>query len=107
MSFDDCKILTHIPDVSDLPNLKELSFKECENLITVHDSVGFLTKLKILRVVGCSKLISFPPFNLNSLERLELSNCSSLENFQRFTTGFKVFFFFLCILFPFLSLQAT
>ena len=65
-----------------------------ENLITVHDSVGFLTKLKILTVVVCSKLIRFSPLNLNSLERLKLSNCSSLEEFQRFTTGFKVFFFF-------------
>ncbi|KOM54580.1 hypothetical protein LR48_Vigan10g047200 [Vigna angularis] len=82
MNFDECRILTQLPDVSDLPNLIELSFRECENLITVHDSVGFLTRLKILRVVGCSKLISFPPLNFTSLERLELC----FKNFQRFTT---------------------
>ncbi|KAH1206309.1 TMV resistance protein N [Glycine max] len=70
-----------IHDVSDLPNLEELSFRVCGNLITVHHSIGFLNKLKILNATGCRKLTTFPPLNLTSLKRLHLSSCSSLENF--------------------------
>ncbi|RZB61821.1 TMV resistance protein N [Glycine soja] len=81
LNFDQCKFLTQIPDVSDLPNLRELSFEECESLVAVDDSIGFLNKLKILNAKGCSKLTSFPPLNLTSLETLELSGCSSLEYF--------------------------
>ncbi|CAJ1952313.1 unnamed protein product [Sphenostylis stenocarpa] len=81
MNFDQCNFLTQIPDMSDLPNLEEVSFKNCESLIEVHDSIGFMTKLKTLSAEGCTKLMSFPPLNLTSLERLELSYCSSLENF--------------------------
>ena len=81
LKFDRCKFLTQIPDVSDLPNLRELSFEECESLVAVDDSIGFLNKLKILNAKGCSKLTSFPPLNLTSLETLEISECSSLEYF--------------------------
>ncbi|CAJ1952291.1 unnamed protein product [Sphenostylis stenocarpa] len=81
LNFDHCELLTQIPDVSNLPNLEELSFEGCESLITVHDSVGFMDKLKILNAELCSNLKSFPNLNLTSLERLKLSFCSSLENF--------------------------
>ncbi|KAL2967719.1 hypothetical protein AAZX31_16G190500 [Glycine max] len=81
LNFDQCEFLTKIPDVSDLPNLKELSFKKCESLVAVDDSIGFLNKLKKLSAYGCRKLTSFPPLNLTSLETLELSHCSSLEYF--------------------------
>ena len=81
LNFDQCKFLTQIPDVSDLPNLRELSFEECESLVAVDDSIGFLNKLKKLSAYGCRKLTSFPPLNLTSLETLELSHCSSLEYF--------------------------
>ncbi|RZB92294.1 TMV resistance protein N [Glycine soja] len=81
LKFDKCKFLSQIPDVSHLPSLEELSFERCDNLITVHDSIGFLNKLKILSAEGCSKLRTFPPLNLTSLENLQLSYCYSLENF--------------------------
>nr|NP_001236756.1 candidate disease-resistance protein SR1 [Glycine max]AAO92748.1 candidate disease-resistance protein SR1 [Glycine max] len=81
LNFDKCKFLTQIPDVSDLPNLKELSFRKCESLVAVDDSVGFLNKLKKLSAYGCRKLTSFPPLNLTSLRRLQISGCSSLEYF--------------------------
>ncbi|XP_028207833.1 TMV resistance protein N-like isoform X1 [Glycine soja] len=81
LNFEECEFLTEIPDVSDLPNLEELSFDRCGNLITVHHSIGFLSKLKILSAKSCSKLTTFPPLNLTSLETLQLSYCSSLENF--------------------------
>ncbi|KAL2966393.1 hypothetical protein AAZX31_16G114600 [Glycine max] len=81
LKFNKCEFLTEIHDVSDLPNLEELSFDGCGNLITVHHSIGFLSKLKILNATGCRKLTTFPPLNLTSLETLQLSSCSSLENF--------------------------
>ncbi|XP_047156323.1 TMV resistance protein N-like [Vigna umbellata] len=81
LNFDRCKFLTQTPDMSDLGNLEEVSFKDCESLVEVHDSVGFMSKLKILNAEGCIKLMSFPPLNLPTLERLELSYCSNLEKF--------------------------
>jgi len=61
--------------------LEEVSFEECGSLVVVHDSIGFMTKLKILNAKGCNKLKSFPPLNLPTLESLELSFCSNLEKF--------------------------
>ncbi|KAL2967712.1 hypothetical protein AAZX31_16G190100 [Glycine max] len=81
LKFDGCKFLTQIPDVSDLQNLRELSFRECESLVAVDDSIGFLNKLKNLSAYGCRKLTSFPPLNLTSLETLNLGGCSSLDYF--------------------------
>ena len=81
LNFDRCEGLTQIPDVSGLPNLEEFSFECCFNLITVHNSIGFLDKLKILNAFRCKRLRSFPPIKLTSLEKLNLSFCYSLESF--------------------------
>ncbi|RDX66260.1 TMV resistance protein N, partial [Mucuna pruriens] len=81
LNFDECEGLTQIPDISGLSNLEKISFRNSENLITIHESLGFLGKLKFLDAFGCSKLRSFPPLMLTSLEKLELSYCSSLESF--------------------------
>jgi Leucine-rich repeat (LRR) protein len=81
LHLDDSKCLKEISDISSLQNLEEFSFQRCENLLTIHDSVGFLCKLKILNAEGCSKLRRFPPIKLPSLQKLELSFCQSLKNF--------------------------
>ena len=81
LNFDNCQLLTRMPDVSDIPNLEKLSFEGCNRLIALHDSIGFLNKLTLLKAQSCTKLRRFPPLNLPSLEILELSFCSSLENF--------------------------
>ncbi|XLT60539.1 hypothetical protein HN873_053143, partial [Arachis hypogaea] len=82
LNFDYSDSLKEIPDVSSLQTLQEFSFKACRNLVTVHSSVGFLNKLKILNAEDCGKLRSFPPsINLPSLEKLLLSGCLSLEDF--------------------------
>ncbi|XP_061366470.1 disease resistance protein RUN1-like [Gastrolobium bilobum] len=81
LNFNGCQCITEIPDVSGVPNLEELSFGYCENLIKIHESVGFLNKLKILNAIGCKKFRNFPPIKLTSLEGLNLSHCPSLENF--------------------------
>ncbi|XP_042962548.1 disease resistance protein TAO1-like [Carya illinoinensis] len=45
MKFNDCDFLTKVPDVSSIPNLKELIVKRCTNLVEVHNSVGSLEYL--------------------------------------------------------------
>ncbi|XLS95342.1 hypothetical protein HN51_071350 [Arachis hypogaea] len=73
--------ITHIPDVSSAPNLKELRFAGCENLVRIDQSVGFLGKLSKLNVNGCTKLRSLPSLMLPSLGYLFLRDCLSLESF--------------------------
>lgn len=89
MNFDECEFVTHIPDVSGIPNLEELSLVSCENLVVIHVSVGLLDKLKKVNVEGCRKLWTFPPINLSSLEYLNLSHCSRLESFPEILGNMK------------------
>ncbi|KAL2334349.1 hypothetical protein Fmac_015562 [Flemingia macrophylla] len=81
LNFRGCKFLKEIPDVSYFLNLEEITFRYCENLKTVHNSIGFLGKVKILVASGCGKLKNFPPLDLPSLEELQFSSCLSLESF--------------------------
>ncbi|XP_041012953.1 disease resistance protein RPV1-like isoform X2 [Juglans microcarpa x Juglans regia] len=84
MEFSECKFLTKIPDLSSCSNLKKLNIMDCENLVEVHDSVGFLDKLACLNLYQCSNLKSFPRcLKLRSLEVLNLQiNCSKCQNFS-------------------------
>ncbi|KAG6676511.1 hypothetical protein I3842_15G155100 [Carya illinoinensis] len=82
MKFYECKFLTKISNLSSCSNLQELDIRGCENLVEVHDSVGFLDKLVRLRLYHCSNL-SFPRhIKLRSLQVLTLHSCSKLQNFQ-------------------------
>lgn len=82
MNFEGCESLIQLPDISGVPNLIELCLDGCTNLIEVHDSIGFLHKLRKLSVQGCSRLSTFPlSINLTSLETLSLWGCSSLKKF--------------------------
>jgi hypothetical protein len=82
MNFSSCKFLKVIPDVSRIPNLKELDLYDCTNLVEIDDSVGSLDKLVYLNLTGCYNLYSFPRhLRLRSLESLGLDGCSKLDNF--------------------------
>ncbi|KAG6676525.1 hypothetical protein I3842_15G156400 [Carya illinoinensis] len=82
MKFSECKFLTKISNLSSCSNLQELDILGCENLVKVHDSVGFLDKLVRLRLYYCSNLKSFPRhLKLRSLQVLALHGCSKLQNF--------------------------
>ncbi|MED6162902.1 hypothetical protein PIB30_074852 [Stylosanthes scabra] len=83
LNFDCAEYVRVIPDVSSIQSLEELSFAKCRKLIEVDNSVGKLRKLKILDASGCTKLRSFPSLMLPCLEKLNLSSCSSLENFPK------------------------
>ncbi|XP_058776591.1 disease resistance protein RPV1-like [Vicia villosa] len=88
LNFDHFKLLTKTPDLSSLPNLEELSFQNCGNLIAIGKSIGFLYKLKILRIMHCNVIHSVPPLNWASLVELDISHCDSLESFPRVVDGF-------------------
>lgn len=63
-------------------NLRELVFKYCQNLVKVHDSLGFLDKLELLSFYGCTNLSFLPSFvKLTSLRKLFLNCCRSLRSF--------------------------
>ncbi|XP_030963951.1 disease resistance protein TAO1-like [Quercus lobata] len=76
-----CKFITKLPDLCS-PNLEKLDLHSCENLIEVHESIGFLEKLKVWNLHGCSQLQILPStLMLKSLGYFNLNNCSRLEKF--------------------------
>ncbi|KAG2668047.1 hypothetical protein I3760_15G142100 [Carya illinoinensis] len=80
IDFSGSKYLTKISDISSCSNLEKLILDDCESLVEVNDSVGFLDKLVELNFLGCSSLKNLPrSFKLRSLEVLELRGCTSLE----------------------------
>ncbi|KAD1800798.1 hypothetical protein E3N88_42270 [Mikania micrantha] len=80
----DC--LTRFPDVSEAPNIESLILSQCDNLVEVHESVGFLKRLVHLGMIHCMKL-NRPPSRIKteSLETLKLINCPSLETIPEFS----------------------
>ncbi|XP_035546700.1 disease resistance protein RUN1-like [Juglans regia] len=83
MRFFECTFLTKISNLSSCSSLKELDIMDCENLVEVHDSVGFLDKLARLHLYQCSNMKSFPRrLKLRSLEVLTLFNWKNLIVFR-------------------------
>ncbi|KAB1214874.1 Protein SUPPRESSOR OF npr1-1, CONSTITUTIVE 1 [Morella rubra] len=90
MDFSHCKFLRTIPDLTRIPNLKELILSCCENLVEVHNSVGYLDKLVFWLLDGCSSLRKLPRrLKLRSLEWLNLEGCSRLQNFPEIERGME------------------
>ncbi|MED6189072.1 hypothetical protein PIB30_092103 [Stylosanthes scabra] len=81
LKFDNSEFLKEIPNVSNLFNLQELSFRGCTNLTRIHSSVGNLGKLEIINAERCHNLRTLPSMNLPSLKILLLSYCFRLEKF--------------------------
>ncbi|CAJ2651357.1 unnamed protein product [Trifolium pratense] len=75
--------LVEVPDLSKATNLEWLALTGCRNLCEIHPSILSLDKLKDLELEGCTKIESFHTDNhLDSLQTIQLSNCSSLKEFS-------------------------
>ena len=76
-----CEFITKLPNLC-CPNLEKLDLDDCKNLIEVHESIGFLEKLKVWSLFSCSRLQILPStLMLKSLEYFDLADCSRLEKF--------------------------
>ena len=54
-----CESIIELPKLC-IPNLEALDLSFCQNLVKVHESVGFLDKLKIWDLQGCEELQILP-----------------------------------------------
>ena len=82
IDFSYCQFITEVPDMSKVPNQRKLKPSNCENLVKLHDSVGYLTKVKDLDLGFCNNLTNLPStIQMTSLEKLCLIYCTSLEKF--------------------------
>ncbi|XP_048423258.1 LOW QUALITY PROTEIN: disease resistance protein RPV1 [Pyrus x bretschneideri] len=65
------------PDFSQVPNLEELILEGCISLLEIHPSIGNLTRLSLVNLEWCNKLVSLPRdfYRLKSVETLLLNGC--------------------------------
>ena len=79
--LNSCESITKLPDLY-CPNLEKLHLSDFKNLNEVHESFGFLEKLKEWNFYSCSQLQILPStLMLKSLEKFELDGCTRLEKF--------------------------
>ncbi|CAN8267307.1 unnamed protein product [Cochlearia groenlandica] len=88
MDMSGSENLKEIPDLSLATNLKTLYLSGCLSLVDLPLSIRNLNKLKTLVLSGCINLLSLPSgINLQSLCRLDLSQCSKLNAFPDISTN--------------------
>lgn len=88
MDLSNSKFLVETPDFSGAPYLERLDLSGCTDLTFVHPSMGRLENLVFLSFRNCNNLISIKigrGFNLISLRVLHFSGCTKLENTPDFT----------------------
>ena len=74
--------MIEIPDLSGVPNLKQLILQRCTRLYKIHASLGDLKRLTRLDLSGCKRLKSLPhKINLEALETFIIYVCSRLKKF--------------------------
>ncbi|KAF8036599.1 hypothetical protein BT93_C2353 [Corymbia citriodora subsp. variegata] len=82
INFSHCESIVRVPDLSSTPNLKELDFHNCKNLVEAHESVAYLDKLQVLNLRGCSELSVFPNvLKSKKLRALDICYCTKFERF--------------------------
>ncbi|KAM5552907.1 hypothetical protein ABKV19_025237 [Rosa sericea] len=79
MNLSDCESLKELPDLSGIPNLKELNLSDCKSLKELPDLSG-IPNLKELNLSGCESLKELPDLSgIPNLKELDLRGCTSLE----------------------------
>ncbi|WZY82856.1 hypothetical protein YC2023_029240 [Brassica napus] len=82
--------LKKLPRLSTAPNLELLDLEGCNSLVSISQSICYLTKLVSLNLKDCSKLEGIPStVDLESLEVLNISGCSKLMNFPEISPNVK------------------
>ncbi|XP_048131533.1 disease resistance protein Roq1-like [Rhodamnia argentea] len=81
ISFCLCNSLVCTPDLLGIPNLEELEFQLCSNLVEAHKSIAYHDKLRVLKIHKCFKLSVFPMLKSKSLQVLSLADCKKFERF--------------------------
>ncbi|KAG6625211.1 hypothetical protein CIPAW_16G080800 [Carya illinoinensis] len=90
LKFSKCQFLTKIHDVSGLQSLKKLDIEYCNDLVEIHQSIGYLDKLIKLSIKNCLSLTSFPrSLKLRSLQTLFLCHCKRLQKFPEIESEMK------------------
>ncbi|KAG2664401.1 hypothetical protein I3760_16G080700 [Carya illinoinensis] len=90
LKFSKCQFLTKIHDVSGLQSLKKLDIEYCNDLVEIHQSIGYLDKLIKLSIKNCLRLTSFPrSLKLRSLQTLFLCHCKRLQKFPEIESEIK------------------
>ena len=74
--------MIEIPDLSGVPNLKQLILRCCTRLYKIHASLGDLKQLIRLDLNGCKCLKNLPhKISLEALEYFDLGGCRRLKKF--------------------------
>ncbi|KAL5147737.1 Inactive disease resistance protein RPS4 [Glycine soja] len=76
------KNLIEMPDLRGVPHIQKLNLRECVEIVRIDPSIGILKELTYLNLKNCENLLVDLNiiFGLNSLEKLNLSGCSKLQN---------------------------
>ncbi|XP_061991090.1 disease resistance protein RPV1-like [Rosa rugosa] len=79
LNLSGCPFLKELPDLSGIPNLKELNLSGCTSLKKLPDLSG-IPNLKELNLSGCESLKELPDLSeIPNLKELNLSGCESLK----------------------------
>ncbi|KAG7548406.1 P-loop containing nucleoside triphosphate hydrolase [Arabidopsis suecica] len=91
LNLTRCSSLVEIPfSIGNTTNLEKLNLGMCTSLVELPSSIGRLHKLQELRLRGCSKLEVLPTnISLESLDNLDLTDCSLLKSFPEISTNIK------------------
>ena len=83
MNFSSCQYIRKLLDLScATPSIKKLDLRHCRKLIAIHDFVGYLDKLEIWDLRGCSELQILPScIVMKSLKLLSLYGCERVKRF--------------------------
>nr|POE74858.1 disease resistance protein rpp5 [Quercus suber] len=88
IDLSDSQNLIEIPDLSGVPNLKQLILQRCTRLYKIHASLGDLKRLIRLDLNGCKHLKILPhKISWKALETFILSGCSRLKKFPEDPMG--------------------
>ncbi|XP_030932401.1 TMV resistance protein N-like isoform X2 [Quercus lobata] len=91
INLKGCESITKLPELC-TPSLETLNLSYCQNLVEVHESVGFLDKLQVWDLQDCGKLQTLPNnLMLKSLVEFVLRDCLRLEKFPNIHPEMKCY----------------